>query len=90
MNFTVLVSFVRLMRTKHLWQKTETGFISFFCHLFLVKFIQERLQRVCFLGFFFSDAPDVSGRDIWQIMSLLFFLSTWNPVLLPEEFRTDH
>lgn len=48
------------------------GFLPF---VSLAKFIQKRFQRVFFL-FFFSDAPDVSGGDISQIMSLLFFLST--------------
>lgn len=38
----------------------------------------------------FSDALDESGRDIQQIMSLVFLLPSWNTVLLPAEFRTDH
>lgn len=40
--------------------------------------------------FFPFDVLDVSGRDIQQIMSLLFLLSSWNTVLLPVEFRSDH
>lgn len=51
-NFTALVSFVRLMRTKHLWQRYSI-YLVFLLFVSLVKFFQERRQRVCFLVFFF-------------------------------------
>lgn len=89
MNFTVLVSFVRLTRTKHLWQRQKLDlFIPAVC--FSGEVFPGTPSACLFFGIFFSDTPDVSGRDIQQIISLLFFLSTWNPVLLPVEFRTDH
>lgn len=89
MNFTVLASFVRLTRTKHLWQTQKLDLFRSSAVCFPAEVYPGTPSACLFFGFF-SDAPDVSGRDIRQIMSLLFFLSTWNTVLLPAEFRTDH
>lgn len=61
------------------------GFFFFLC--WFAGDVYPEMVLVCLCC---SEALQESGRDIQQIMSLLFLLSSWNTVLLPVEFRTDH
>lgn len=67
--------------------RTEALDLSCFSTIDFVGKVYPETVSACLC---FSDALDKSGRDIQQIMSLLFLLSSWNTVLLPVEFRTDH
>lgn len=87
MDSTLLISFVRLVRTKRPWQRQKLLDLSSFSAVGFSGKVYPGRVSACLC---FSDALDESGRDIQQIMSLLFLLSSWNTVLLPVEFRTDH
>lgn len=79
---TLLMSLVRLARTDRPWQRQQ---LLDFSGLVVspAKPIQEELQPVCVFLLLWT-------RVTQQIMSLLLLLASWNTVLLPVEFRTDH
>lgn len=71
-------------------KKKKGSLHSFLLHLSISLIPLANFAKKIKPGFyvFVCDGLDVSGRDINHVT--LFFLSTWNMVPFPVEFRTDH
>lgn len=63
-NFTVLISFVRLVRTKRPWQGQKLWIYLVFPPLILLaKFIQKRFQRVCVFLMLWTRAAETYSKS---------------------------